>query len=216
MKTLFKKIFLRKSNPMKERVKPWFEANGDKTLRLDYDLDENSIVFDLGGYHGNWAAEIFCKYGCFVHIFEPAQNFTEIIKNKFIKNKKIFIHQCGLSNSNTTANLSFGEDASSTFAKSDNKTEEIKLVDAMEFFKENNISKIDLMKINIEGGEYDLLEYLIETGYIAQISNIQVQFHDFAPNAIERMKTIQQKLQETHSLTYQYEFVWENWQLKQK
>lgn len=198
---------------MKQRVKPWFAVNGDKTLRLDYDLNENSVVFDLGGYHGNWAAEIFCKYNCFVHVFEPCKSFTEIIKNKFIKNNKIFIHQCGLSNSNTNAKLSCGEDSSSTFVQDDATAEEIKLVDAVEFFRENNISKIDLVKINIEGGEYDLLEYLIETGLIAQISNIQVQFHDFVPNAEQRMKNIQQNLQKTHSLTYQFEFVWENWQI---
>ena len=71
------------------------------------------------------------------------------------------------------------------------------------------------MKINIEGGEYDLLEHFLESGFIKNINNIQIQFHDFIPNAEERMKKIQYELEKTHSLTYQYPFVWENWQRKQ-
>ena len=67
------------------------------------------------------------------------------------------------------------------------------------------------MKINIEGGEYDLLDRLITTGLVGKIDNIQVQFHEFVPNAKERMQNIQKKLSKTHTPTYQYEFIWENW-----
>ena len=31
-------------------------------LRLDYNLNENSVVFDLGGYEVQWASDIFSKY----------------------------------------------------------------------------------------------------------------------------------------------------------
>ena len=67
------------------------------------------------------------------------------------------------------------------------------------------------MKINIEGGEYELLEYLLDTGLATQIINYQVQFHDFVPDAEARMTAIRERLSQTHTLTYQYEFVWGNW-----
>ena len=54
-----------------ERVKPWFATNGDATLRLNYNLNENSIVFDLGGYKGEFSSIIYCKYSPFIFIFEP-------------------------------------------------------------------------------------------------------------------------------------------------
>lgn len=34
----------------KKRVVPWFKIKGDENLRLDYNPNENSIVFDIGGY----------------------------------------------------------------------------------------------------------------------------------------------------------------------
>ncbi|HSA06008.1 MAG TPA: FkbM family methyltransferase [Candidatus Gastranaerophilales bacterium] len=198
---------------MQKRCAPWFQINGDKTLRIDYDLNENSVVFDMEGYHGDWTADIFCKYGCFIHIFEPVQKFTDIIQTRFSNNNKIIAHNYGLAEDDKFISITMDEDASSTIKSSEN-TEEVKLVDTLKFFNEFNIEQIDLMKINIEGGEYDLLEYLIKTGLILKIKNIQVQFHSFVPNAEERMKNIQEKLSETHELTYQYEFVWENWRLK--
>ena len=43
------------------RIRPWVAAKGDQSLRLDYDLGRDSVVFDLGGYEGNWANDIFGK-----------------------------------------------------------------------------------------------------------------------------------------------------------
>lgn len=78
----------------------------------------------------------------------------------------------------------------------------------------NNIKHIDLIKINIEGGEYDLLEHLLDANFVEQIENLQIQFHDFVENASARMKKIQNRLEKTHYLTYHYPFVWDNWTLK--
>ena len=195
------------------RVIPWFRDNGDKTHRLNYDLNADSIVFDLGGYEGEWAGDIFCMYGCTVYIFEPYETYYENIKSKFLHNKKISVFQFGLSKNSQTSKLAIANNSSSIFKESE-KSIDIKLVSANQFFNQHPIDIIHVMKINIEGGEYDLLEHLIETGDIKKIKNIQVQFHDFVPDAESRMKAIQDNLGKTHELTYQYEFVWENWKLK--
>lgn len=197
------------------RIIPWIEINGDKTLRLDYPLCDSSIVIDVGGYEGQWASDIYAKYCCNIIIFEPVKNFYEKIKNRFIKNNKITTYKLGLSNKDDTIDISLLDDSSSIFKKN-NYSEKIEIVDASIFLRKKNINNIDLIKINIEGSEYDLLENLIKSDFIKQIKNIQVQFHDFIPNAKERMKKIQDKLRETHHLTYKYEFVWENWEINNK
>ena len=45
--------------PGEDRTAGWVRDRGDQTLRLDYDLAAASIVFDLGGYEGQWASDIF-------------------------------------------------------------------------------------------------------------------------------------------------------------
>jgi FkbM family methyltransferase len=196
-----------------ERFDKWFEDRGDKTLRLNYDLDENSVVFDLGGYEGQWTSDIFAKYCCWIDVFEPVDDFAQQIAERFRRNQKIRVHNYGLADENKTARLALSQDGSSAF-KDGGQVTEIKLIRAQEFFTSHNISHIDLMKINIEGGEYELLEHLIESGLIKKVSNVQVQFHDFVPDAGRKMRRIQEELEKTHRLTYQYLFVWENWALK--
>lgn len=194
--------------------------NYDRTLRLDYDLNEDSIVFDVGGHLGDWASNIYAKYNCWVHVFEPIKEYHEFIGKRFIKNKKIVVHPFGLAGSNEQKELALLADSSTTFfvnnpftkIPGNTKRELIKLGRVSEITKQ--FKEIDLMKLNIEGGEYDLIDDLIDTGEIKKIKNLQVQFHNCYKDAKQRMAEIQQKLSLTHSLTYSFWFTWENWQLK--
>jgi FkbM family methyltransferase len=145
-------------------------------------------------------------------VFEPFKLYAKKIEHRFKTKSKIKIFDFGLSNANMITKLNINNDASSLFT-SGGETVEIKLVKADDFLTSMHIDHIDLMKINIEGGEYDLLEYLIKKNIVDIIGNIQIQFHDFIPNAEERMLEIQNQLKLTHKLTYQYVFVWENWTL---
>lgn len=102
------------------------------------------------------------------------------------------------------------DDGSSIFKESQQKVA-IEFEDVASFFDEFNIKDVDLMKINIEGGEYELLTRLIETGLIKQIKQLQIQFHDIESDSELKMKNICDNLALTHSPTFQYDFVWENW-----
>lgn len=197
-----------------DRVAPWFAAQGDKTHRLNYNLTQDSVVFDLGGYEGRWASEIFCRYGCYMHIFEVMPEYAANIRNKFLQNPKVKVYPFGLGANTGVVPLYMQDDSSSTFKTGSGKID-ISLVEAADFLQKHGIERVHLMKINIEGGEYDLLEHLLDAGYVNRIENLQVQFHDFlVDNAYPRMKAIQQRLAQTHELTYYYEFVWENWRVK--
>ncbi len=200
-------------SPQQKRVIPWFNVEGDKTFRLIYDLEPTSLVFDLGGYEGEWASHIFSMYCCTIHVFEVVTEFARLLEQKFSRNEKILVHSFGLSNDNRTVKIGINGDSSSLFKRGIDVGDGY-LMKADEFMRANNIERIDLMKINIEGGEFDLIEHLIDCGFIKNIKNLQVQFHEFVPFAKQRMVRIQRNLENTHFLTYQFPFIWENWSLK--
>jgi len=191
-------------------VARWWADGGDDELRYNYDLDERSLVLDLGGYKGQWTSDLFARYRCRVIVFEPARDFARKIERRFRKNDRIEVLQYGLAASSRTETLHIDASASSIYGKASD-LEQIRLVDVESWIRERKLDKIDLVKINIEGGEYELLEKLIETGLIGIFENVQVQFHDVAPDSHSRMERIQKALGKTHTPTYQYEFVWENW-----
>jgi len=194
-------------------LKRFYEAGGEE-LRYNYLLNEKSLVFDLGGYEGQWASDIYSRYRSRIYVFEVYKPFARAIERRFLYNPDIRVFDFGLSKANTFEKISLDENSSSIH-KVTGITADIELVDAAKFMKQHHIEFIDLMKLNIEGAEYDLLDHLIETGYHEIIKNIQIQFHDFIPDALERMTKIRERLSATHAVTYQFDFVWENWELIQ-
>lgn len=193
--------------------KKWVADGGDEKFRYNFLLTPNSYVFDLGGYKGQWASDIYSRYNCKIFVFEPVALFAQKIEERFKYNSNIKVFCFGLGADNRNERINIDEDGSSVFSKGDN-SDEIRIVDAIEFLEEYKVDKIDLMKINIEGGEYELLERLISNGFIKNITQIQVQFHDILPDSFRRMKQIHNSLSSTHDNTFNYEFMWENWILK--
>lgn len=191
-------------------LKKWREIKGDDTLRIDYPLTEDSIVLDLGGNEGSWSEKIIKKYNPYIFIFEPIPKLYNNLVNKFNKNNKIKIYNAATSDKNTRCEISNAGAASSLYIESNNKII-INTISLINFLKENNINHIDLIKINIEGAEYCILEDLINNNMVQNITDIQVQFHQFMPDSSLRRKLIREKLSNTHKITYDYEFVWENW-----
>jgi FkbM family methyltransferase len=193
--------------------KRWFADKGDATHRMNYPLQPSSLVLDVGGYRGDFAEAINRRYGCTVYIFEPVESFYESIKDRFKSNENITVFNYGLSSKEELQEISLEGDASSIF-KTGNQTESIRLRSAVEVFEELNINNVDLIKINIEGGEFPLMDHLIESSLVNRLRDIQVQFHSFVDDAIIKRHNIRQSLKQTHLLTYDYAFVWENWERK--
>ncbi|MCP3980402.1 MAG: FkbM family methyltransferase [bacterium] len=196
------------------RVRPWLAVDGDRTLRVDYDLTPDSVVFDLGGYEGQWANEIVGRYGCRVFVFEPVPAFAEGIERRFAGNVLVRVLRVGLADRDAQANIVLDADGSSMHRDGGARRVSIELRRAADVVRELDVRRIDLMKINIEGAEYDLLEHLIGCGLIGSIRDIQIQFHDFVADAVARRDAIRRELAKTHETTYCYPFVWENWRRK--
>jgi len=168
---------------------------------------------DLGGFEGQWAADINSRYDCRVIVFEPVAAFAEKIRERFQTNPSIEVCQYGLGHGNRNEQIHLSADGSSIFVN-DGQTETITIRDAIEWFESRGNPNVALMKINIEGGEYELLERLDKGCLIPNIENLQIQFHPIAPDSRERMNAIQVFLSRTHELKWQYDFVWESWTLK--
>lgn len=192
----------------------WFNDNGDKTHRINYDLNEDSIVFDIGGYEGNWSSDISEKYNCNIYIFEPVIEYYNIIVKKFKNNDKVRVFNFGMSNKNEEVFISNNTASSSVHIESRHK-QKIMLKNINDFIEDESLDKIDLVKINIEGSEYDLLEEVIKIGNQIKFVNLQIQFHkNIVPNWDNRRNYIREELTKTHEITYDYSFVWENWKIK--
>jgi FkbM family methyltransferase len=197
-------------SPAERRMGAWWAAGKADALVSDYDLDERSLIVELGGYKGQWTADAFAAFGCRIHVFEPVAEFAEAIRRRFARNPRIVVHQCALAAATGTAQIGLCREGSSLYDRGSLR-EEIRLVRAADWFDANGIGEVDLLEMNIEGAEYDLLEHLIDTGIIRRIRYLLVQFHDCVPDAARRLAALEQRLRATHEPQYQFPFLWESW-----
>lgn len=185
-----------------------------ENVRMGFDtLKPDANVFDMGGFEGNWAASIHDRYGSRVSIFEPHPHFAKNIEKRFADNDKVSVYDFGLGSVSTPIKLSDDGDASSS-VKSDDGNVIGRIEAVSDFFDRISIPRVDVMKINIEGGEYDLLPALIDKGIISQISLLQIQFHLFSEGDIRKRDAIRSQLLLTHVCDWSYDFVWEQWSLR--
>lgn len=200
-------------NPFHVAHRQWVRDRGDATLRLDYDLKPGSTVLDVGGYHGDFADAMQRKHRCAVYLFEPVGDFFRICERRFSACPQVQCFEYGLSDTDEEMFIARDDDASSTARRHDTHLrEKIQLRDVAAALHDIGIAHVDLLKINIEGGEYDVLPRLIETGWIENIRFLQIQFHDFVPDATDKRKAIRAQLARTHAQQWNYPFVWESWQ----
>ena len=195
-------------------VKRWFRDRGDDTLRLEYpELNAHSVVFDVGGYQGDFAEAIHQKYGCRVYVFEPHPRYFEQCVRRFQDEDSVVILNYGLSDTDGSFGLTDSVDGSSFLdeRKSGHAELECMLRSFSSVLDELHVRNIDLMKINIEGGEYPLLQSMADQSMLSVVDDFQIQFHDFAVDAVKRRHAILESLSKSHECTWCYEFVWENW-----
>ena len=198
-------------------VTRWFRDKGDETLRIDYpELNEESIIFDLGGYKGDFAQQINDKYGCTVYLFEPHPEYYDACIQRFLSNDKVVPFNYGLSDKDGKFLLSDSVDGSSFLNPNHQEKSgiECEVKEIFNVLRQLEISNIDLMKINIEGGEYPILLHMISENKLSLVDNYQIQFHNFIENADNLRNKIIERLLKTHVRTWCYTFVWENWKRK--
>ena len=164
----------------------WFKHKLEH-IRYEYAIKPDDYVIDLGSYQRTWADEIERRYGCQVDCFDLLINRAAWIYDGVLK----FTNEADQAHGTES-----GEFESECF-------------NIVNFLNR----KVRLMKINIEGAEYPILNHIIKSGKIKMIKEIQVQFHMIDGYA-EMYDEIGNELNKTHRLTYRYPFVWENWRLK--
>jgi FkbM family methyltransferase len=197
----------------------WFADNGDYTHNINYELDNDSIVIDLGGYYGLWIDEIFKKNNPNIPniiLVEPVPEFYNHLVTKYENYEKIKVMNVGVSTdkNEATKTLYVSSDGSSTnFNINVKSVIQIKTTPIDKILSDNNINQVDLLQINIEGDEYGLMEYMIESNTIDKFKNIQIQFHLGIDNDIERRNIIQKNLvSKGFKNKFDYPFVWESWE----
>lgn len=162
-------------------------------------LDNKSTVLDVGANLGNVSSFILEKKSCKVFSFEPNALCFEILKRRFLDDNRIRIYNLAISNFSGKSNLFLHQNSKgisdSSYLESSSLKHEKDNVSENNYFEINVLNiddllsrfeKIDLIKIDIEGGEYDIMPSLIQNR--SKIKYVLCELHGKPVNDFELTK----------------------------
>jgi len=171
-------------------------------------LTPDSLVLDIGGYLGDYTAEIRGLYGCRVRVLEPVPAFAQALRARFSGDSAVTVHEFGLADEDGTMVLGLSDDG--TGVSSEGERISVRLRSAAAFAA-TLPDRIDVVAINIEGAEYRLIPTLADAGVLERIDTVIVQFHDIGLTSTADRERCREVLGRTHRCAWDYDFVWESW-----
>ena len=151
-----------------------------KGYELYYHLKEGDIVVDAGAFTGDYtifAAKKVGKSGKII-AFEPDEKNRKILKKNLVHAKldNVIIIPKGLWDKNTTLDFkaSSGLHSTALTGQSDTKIEVVRLDDEL---KKIGITKIDVLKMDIEGAEIEAIQGSINTLKNNEVNVMIASYH---------------------------------------
>ena len=189
----------------------FFRDSGGELL-LRHDLGPQSLVLDVGAYVGDWTAEIVSRYGSEVIAFEPLPYYYGALMRRFEQTEQVDVRPYGLAEVSGPSSMGMAQMGSSEFLKKNRV--DVMMRDVTAVFRGWSGREVDLMKVNIEGGEYKLLQRMIDEDLLRKVRKLMVQFHEQWPSRLESgpwRKSLIERIEVTHQSEFTYPFVWESW-----
>jgi FkbM family methyltransferase len=192
-------------------------------------LNSSSLIIEIGGNTGLDTSKFIELYDPFIISFEPIISMSNDLIKKFKKNSKIEIQPYGLGNHARNLSIElFDADNTGTSifrqisTKNSSKIQQIQLLDIISVIENIRKTKtrngiIDMISINCEGCEFEILPALILHNITQYFRIIQFASHmDFLIDSSCIYCQIEQALERTHLIKYQYVMLWEAWVLKNR
>ena len=140
-----------------------YEPETFEKLKKIFRNNKIKSFWDIGANVGIYSVFISKKYNCSVNAFEPSLRYYKFLKANTSQFKKVFLHNFGIGSENNKKFIILTEEPGSNYiSKNSFKEKNSELCDLKSI---NNLSKIEppcLVKIDVEGYEYEILNNSID------------------------------------------------------
>lgn len=154
------------------------------------ELNQDSIVWEIGSFKGRWALQMAERYNPVLYCFEP-QTWAWEVTRYVLAGYKAMAFNFGLGTENATLPMGEFETDGCSFLRDTRTKGTGEIRDIVEVLDEYGVESIDICLINIEGYEYELVPYMIENDILPRY--LMVQFHGDAMQDLLLRKLIETK-----------------------
>ena len=138
-------------------VRGGYEKEVKRLLVKNFLSIKRNVALDIGAHIGSYTSMLSLYFNK-VYAFEPNKTSFELLKINTRKNNNVKIFNLFLSNKNSKIKLETNALDSGNAFKSKLGKEIVRGVNTMQFFNKKKIRKIDFIKIDTEGHEFEILK----------------------------------------------------------
>jgi len=132
------------------------EINQEKIYEKYFDIEQGDVVVDIGG-HAGFFSDRASKMGIKeIYTIEPDADCCEIIKSKLQKSGVEYKVYCGAI-ADTNEKLYFDGSGLAGHIVGYETNKSVQGITFRRLIEENNLTKIDFLKLDCEGGEYSVI-----------------------------------------------------------
>lgn len=142
-------------------------------------LGPQSIIYSGGvGNDISFEHALSERFGCTVHLFDPSPTGIATMSRPENRNPRFQFSPIGLAGSSCTLRLSppLCPEEGSWFSNTGGGSFEARCLDLATLLKQNQHAQIDILKMDIEGAEYGVLDNILDAQI--PVRQILVEFHD--------------------------------------
>jgi FkbM family methyltransferase len=188
----------------------WFLLNKEE-LKYNIKFKDDGLVLDFGGYIGEFTSKLSkLNPNMSFLIFEPVPNFYNKCLKRFNKKQNISVLPYGVTSDGRNIDLAIDGPRTRTSQSGENQIFATKSITEIL----GNLDQVELMKMNIEGLEYECLLSIIHSGSIKKINYLLVQFHNFHFEDENNYAEITRLISKDFNRIFSYKWKWELWQIK--
>jgi FkbM family methyltransferase len=189
----------------------FYRAGGNEQLLAGVPVTSENTVLDVGAFEGRFTTEVCWRLGARCIAVEPVPSFCATLRDQFANNHRVRILEAAVGAADGEVELLVQGDGTTAYSSLGGQRVRVAQIDAARLVAEVPIPA--LLKLNVEGAEYDALDRLLDAGLLGRIRSILVQFHRSVPDCDERRNRIRYSLSQSHREVFCYPFVWERWDI---
>jgi FkbM family methyltransferase len=173
--------------------------------KFNLSVKKDDVVVDIGANFGVFTYFSFYKKPSKIYVCEPNPNLFSILEDHFSKYKNVYLDNCAICKVNDYLDfamvdpqlnnldgqrnhLNFHSETIEMFKQSEAippKIIKVKAKSFMEFILTNQIHKIDFLKVDCEGGEYDIFTEENASYIRNNVDKIIVEYHNYANQIVD-------------------------------
>ena len=188
-------------------LQAYVSAGGDQKFRYSFDCKREGVILDVGAFEGEFA-KFHADTADMVICFETNKVAVKALHKRFHNYDNVRIYDFGIG-SKTFRGRMVGKGPGASIVFDDNA--DVIIRDVVSVFEELNLNEVTLMKVNIEGGEFDLIQALCDSGLIRNIREIHIQAHDFADKNLNNYLSMHRRLSAHFNLIKSFPYIWDFW-----